>query len=218
MYAVIATGGKQYKVAAGDIIRIEKLPESTGDELSFDQVLLVSDGEDVNIGAPYIEGGSVSAKVYSEGRGKKVEIIKFRRRKHHRKQMGHRQSYTEVEITAISVGGKTTKAAPKAEAKPKKAPTADKSAEASAAAEPAKAESAELKFMDGPNGEPDDLKKISGVGPKIEDRLHELGLYHFSQIMALSTEEIAMIDEKLNFKGRIERDDWVSQAKELSQA
>lgn len=214
MYAVIATGGKQYKVAAGDIIRIEKLPESTGDELSFDQVLLVSDGEDVNIGAPYVEGGSVSAKVHSEGRGKKVEIIKFRRRKHHRRQMGHRQSYTEVEITAISVGGKTTKA----EAKPKKAAVTAKPADAPAAAEPAKAESAELKFMDGPNGEPDDLKKISGVGPKIEDRLNELGIYHFSQIVAFSAEEIAMVDEKLNFKGRIERDDWVSQATELSQA
>jgi len=214
MYAVIATGGKQYKVAAGDIIRIEKLPESTGDGLSFDQVLLVSDGEDVNIGAPYVEGGSVSAKVHSEGRGKKVEIIKFRRRKHHRKQMGHRQSYTEVEITAISVGGKTTKA----EAKPKKAAVTAKPADAPAAAEPAKAESAELKFMDGPNGEPDDLKKISGVGPKIRDRLNELGIYHFSQIVAFSAEEIAMVDEKLNFKGRIERDDWVSQATELSQA
>jgi len=213
MYAVIATGGKQYKVAAGDIIRIEKLPESTGDELSFDQVLLVSDGEDVNIGAPYVEGGSVSAKVQSEGRGKKVEIIKFKRRKHHRKQMGHRQSYTEVEITAISVGGKTTKAVPKAEAKPEKAPTADKSSEASVAAE-----SAKLKFMDGPNGEPDDLKKISGVGSKIEEQLHELGIYHFSQIMAFSSEEITAVDEKLNFKGRIERDDWLGQAKELSQA
>ena len=215
MYAVIATGGKQYKVAAGDIIRIEKLPESEGDEVSFDQVLLVSDGEDVNIGSPYVEGGSVSAKVQSQGRAKKVEIIKFRRRKHHRKQMGHRQSFTEVEITAISVGGKTTKA----EAKPtKKEPAAAKPAETPAASEPAKAESAEIKFMDGPNGEPDDLKKISGVGPKIEERLNELGIYHFSQIMAFSAEEIAMVDEKLNFKGRIDRDDWLSQATELSKA
>lgn len=215
MYAVIATGGKQYKVAAGDIIRIEKLPESAGDEVSFDQVLLVSDGEDVSIGSPYIEGGSVSAKVQAQGRAKKVEIIKFRRRKHHRKQMGHRQSFTEVEITAISVGGKTTKA----EAKPtKKAPAAAKPAETPAIAEPAKAESAEIKFMDDPNGEPDDLKKISGVGPKIEERLNELGIYHFSQIMAFSTEEIAMVDEKLNFKGRIDRDDWLSQATELSKA
>ncbi len=209
MYAVIATGGKQYKVAAGDIIRIEKLPESAGDEVSFDQVLLVSDGEDVSIGAPYVEGGSVSAKVQSQGRAKKVEIIKFRRRKHHRKQMGHRQSFTEVEITGISVGGKTTKA----EAKPK-----TPAAETPAAAESAKTESAELKFMDSPNGEPDDLKKISGVGPKIEEQLNELGIYHYSQIMAFSTEEVAMVDEKLNFKGRIERDDWLSQAKELSQA
>ncbi len=209
MYAVIATGGKQYKVATGDVIRIEKLPESTGDEIRFDQVLLVSDGENVDIGAPYIEGGSVSAKVQTQGRGKKVEIIKFRRRKHHRRQMGHRQSFTEVEITAISAGGKTSTVTPATEVKPAKTPESI----VTASSEPAG-----LKFMDGPDGEPDDLKKISGVGPKIEEQLNELGIYHFSQIMAFSAEEIAMVDEKLNFKGRIERDDWVGQAAELSQA
>lgn len=207
MYAVIATGGKQYKVAAGDIIRIETLPEGDGDEVQFDQVLLVSDGENVNIGSPYIEGGSVSARIQAHGRAKKIEIIKFKRRKHHRKQMGHRQNFTEVEITGISVGGK---AAPGPAAKP-------------AVKEPAKtaapkAASAELKFLDGPDGEADDLKKISGVGPKLEERLNALGIYHFSQIAAFTAEQISMVDEKLNFKGRIERDDWISQAKELSQA
>ncbi len=105
MYAVIATGGKQYRVSEGDIIRVEKLGVEAGDSVVFDKVLMVADGDDISIGAPYIEGGNVSATVQSNGRGKKVEIVKFRRRKHHRKQMGHRQSYTEVEITGISLGG-----------------------------------------------------------------------------------------------------------------
>jgi len=101
MYAVIATGGKQYKVSEGDVIRIETLAAADDEEIQFDKVLLVADGENVNVGAPYIEGGTVSARVNGHGRGKKIEIIKFKRRKHHRKQMGHRQNFTEVEITGI---------------------------------------------------------------------------------------------------------------------
>ncbi len=103
MYAVIATGGKQYRVSEGDVIRIETLPAEENEEITFDKVLLVADGDDVNIGAPYVEGGKVSATVNGHGRGKKIEIIKFKRRKHHRKQMGHRQNFTEVKITGISV-------------------------------------------------------------------------------------------------------------------
>ncbi len=102
MYAVIATGGKQYKVAQGDVLRIESLAAEPGEEVKFDKVLLIADGENVQVGTPYIEGGSVSATVNEHGRGKKVEIVKFRRRKHHRKQMGHRQNYTEVQITDIN--------------------------------------------------------------------------------------------------------------------
>ena len=103
MYAVIATGGKQYRVSEGDVIRIETLPAEENEEITFDKVLLVADGDDVNIGAPYVEGGKVSATVNGHGRGKKIEIIKFKRRKHHRKRMGHRQNFTEVKITGISV-------------------------------------------------------------------------------------------------------------------
>jgi large subunit ribosomal protein L21 len=102
MYAVIATGGKQYRVAEGDTIRVEKLTADEGSAVEFEKVLMVADGDDVKVGAPYIDGGKVSATVKAHGRGKKVEIVKFRRRKHHRKQMGHRQSYTEIEITGIS--------------------------------------------------------------------------------------------------------------------
>jgi len=102
MYAVIQTGGKQYRVAEGTTLKIEKLELGTGDSVEFDKVLLVQSGEAVKVGAPFIEGGKVSATVLSQGRHKKIKIIKFRRRKHHMKQMGHRQYYTEVRITGIS--------------------------------------------------------------------------------------------------------------------
>ncbi|WJW75106.1 50S ribosomal protein L21 [Thiohalobacter sp. IOR34] len=102
MYAVIVTGGKQYRVAPGDKLRVEKLDAAEGDAVEFDQVLMVADGEDVKLGRPYVEGGKVTAKVTAQGRGKKVEIIKFRRRKHHMKRQGHRQYYTELEITDVS--------------------------------------------------------------------------------------------------------------------
>ncbi|MAT65949.1 MAG: 50S ribosomal protein L21 [Gammaproteobacteria bacterium] len=102
MYAVIQTGGKQYRVAPGDKLRIEKLKAAEGESVEFDKVLMVGDGDDVKIGAPYVDGGKVTATVKSQGRGKKVEIIKFRRRKHHMKRQGHRQAYTEVEITDVS--------------------------------------------------------------------------------------------------------------------
>ena len=102
MYAVIKTGGKQYRVSEGDTLRVETLDANEGDAIDFDQVLMVGEGEDVKIGAPLLEGGKVTATVKAHGRGKKVEIIKFRRRKHHMKKMGHRQSYTELEITGIA--------------------------------------------------------------------------------------------------------------------
>ncbi|MGJ0485366.1 MAG: 50S ribosomal protein L21 [Methylomicrobium sp.] len=102
MYAVIQTGGKQYRVAEGTTLKIEKLELGTGDSVEFDKVLLVQSGDAVKVGAPFLEGGKVSATVLSQGRHKKIKIIKFRRRKHHMKQMGHRQYYTEVRITGIS--------------------------------------------------------------------------------------------------------------------
>jgi large subunit ribosomal protein L21 len=104
MYAVIKTGGKQYKVQEGDVLRVESLSAEEGSSLEFEEVLLVGDGEDLKIGSPYVEGGRVTATVKSNGRHKKVRIVKFRRRKHHMKQMGHRQDFTEVQITGISAG------------------------------------------------------------------------------------------------------------------
>jgi large subunit ribosomal protein L21 len=102
MYAVIQTGGKQYRVEEGTTLKIEKLELGTGDSIEFDKVLMVQSGESVKVGLPYIEGGKVTGTVKSQGRHKKIRIIKFRRRKHHMKQMGHRQYYTEVLITGIS--------------------------------------------------------------------------------------------------------------------
>ena len=102
MYAVIATGGKQYRVQEGQTLKLEKLEVATGETLDFDQVLLVADGDDVKVGAPLVDGAKVSAEVVSHGRGDKVTIIKFRRRKHHMKRQGHRQWFTEVKITGIS--------------------------------------------------------------------------------------------------------------------
>jgi large subunit ribosomal protein L21 len=102
MYAVFLTGGKQYRAAQGDVLKIEKLDLEAGAEVAFDHVMLVGSGDDVKVGAPTVAGAKVSAKVISQGRADKVHIVKFRRRKHHRKQQGHRQYYTEVQITAIS--------------------------------------------------------------------------------------------------------------------
>ena len=101
MYAVIKTGGKQYKVSQGDVIRVEKIVADEGSNVDFD-VLMLGDGESITVGAPLVEGGKVSATVKAHGRGKKVRIVKFRRRKNSRRQMGHRQSYTELEVTNIS--------------------------------------------------------------------------------------------------------------------
>jgi len=102
MYAVIQTGGKQYRVSQGDKLKVEKLSAAEGDSVELDRVLLVADGENVKIGSPYVAGGKVTATVRSHGRGEKVRIVKFRRRKHHLKRQGHRQYYTELEITGIS--------------------------------------------------------------------------------------------------------------------
>ena len=102
MYAVIQTGGKQYRVEEGTYLKIEKLELGVGDSVEFDKVLMIQSDEAVKVGLPFIEGGKVTATVLSQGRHDKVRIIKFRRRKHHMKQQGHRQYYTEVQITGIS--------------------------------------------------------------------------------------------------------------------
>src|SRR3990167_645378 len=102
MYAVIKTGGKQYKVSEGQTLKIESLAIEQGEPVEFDEVLMIVDGDKVKVGTPFVNKAKVTAEVVTHGRGKKIRIIKFRRRKHHMKQMGHRQNYTEVKITGIS--------------------------------------------------------------------------------------------------------------------
>ncbi|MFT5396044.1 MAG: large subunit ribosomal protein L21 [Gammaproteobacteria bacterium] len=102
MYAVIKSGGKQYKVEKGDKLKVEKIDAEAGKDIKIDDVLMLVDGENVTVGTPLVKGAKVSATVESHGRGPKIKIVKFRRRKHHRKQMGHRQAYTEISITEIA--------------------------------------------------------------------------------------------------------------------
>jgi large subunit ribosomal protein L21 len=104
MHAVIKTGGKQYRVSAGDKLNVETLPVEAGGDVAFDQVLMLSDGDNIEIGAPFLAGVTVTAKVVEHGRGEKIRIVKFKRRKHYKRQAGHRQNYTRVEITGVARG------------------------------------------------------------------------------------------------------------------
>lgn len=101
MYAVIMSGGKQYRVKEGDTLKLESLPEEVGSTINFDKILLIGDGDKIKLGYPFLGDCKVSATVLTNGRHKKIEIVKFRRRKHHEKWQGHRQNYTEVKITQI---------------------------------------------------------------------------------------------------------------------
>ena len=101
MYAVFKTGGKQYRASTGDVLKVEKIEAEKGATVELDQVLMVGEGEDVKVGAPYLKGGKVTATVVDHGRHKKIKVIKFKRRKNYRKQMGHRQYFTQIEITGI---------------------------------------------------------------------------------------------------------------------
>jgi large subunit ribosomal protein L21 len=105
MYAVLKTGGKQYRVQAGESVRVEALPAEVGAAVSFAEVLMVGEGDNVRVGTPYVAGAKVNATVVSHGRGEKVRIFKMRRRKHYQKSQGHRQSYTEVRIDDIVAQG-----------------------------------------------------------------------------------------------------------------
>lgn len=220
MYAVIKTGGKQYRVSPGDKLRVESLHVAEGESIDFEQVLMVSDGNDVSIGNPLVSQAVVTGKVLSHGRGAKVRIVKFRRRKHHRKQMGHRQNYTELEIVSINgvsaptSSGSSSQKQDSSTAKSSKPPSSETVAAASTTDAPA---TEAPKFLDAPNGEPDDLKKILGIGSVLEEKLNEMGVYHYSQIAEFTDSDIENINSHLNFPGRIERDEWVPQAKELMQ-
>ncbi|QPH53235.1 50S ribosomal protein L21 [Pontivivens ytuae] len=208
MFAVIKTGGKQYKVAKDDVFTVEKLAGEAGDEIRFEHVLMLG-GDTTTVGAPTIDGAAVVAEVVEQTRGEKVISFKKRRRKHSsQRRRGHRQHLTKVRITDILADGS------KAPAKKKAAPKADAAPEAA----PATAAAAPANLMSEAPAEKDDLKKLSGVGPKLETTLNEAGVYTFAQIAAWGPEDIAYMDEKLSFKGRIERENWIEQAKEFAGA
>ncbi|MEM9709671.1 MAG: 50S ribosomal protein L21 [Pseudomonadota bacterium] len=248
MFAVLKTGGKQYRVQSGDMLRVEKLAAAAGEQVQFNDVLMVG----ATVGTPLVEGAGVQAEVIDQIKGDKVIHFVRRRRKHSSKRTkGHRQSLTLLKITtilekgaeksgvkaAVGAGSLTaeeaakldaaTAAAKEKKAAPKKAekkaePKAEKKAEPKsekAAEKPAKAPKAEAKpakaaapASDGA----DDLKKLSGVGPALEKKLLANGVTTFAQVAAWTEADIADFDEKLSFKGRIEREGWVEQAKKLA--
>ena len=101
MFAVIESGGKQHRVEEGEVLRLEKLAAGPGETVTFDRVLLIAEGDDIKVGTPFVDGGEVTAEVVGEGRGDKVTVIKFKRRKNYHRKQGHRQSYTEVRVPGI---------------------------------------------------------------------------------------------------------------------
>jgi len=206
MFAVIKTGGKQYTVAADDLLKVEKLDAEAGSTVTFDEVLMVGNGTDTTIGAPLVDGASVVAEVVDQGRNRKIIVFKKRRRQNSRRRNGHRQAFTLVKVTDILTGG----AKPAKTAAPKKAaaPKAEAEAKTEEAAAPAAAAA--------PAGEADDLKKLNGLGPAIAKKLNEAGITTFAQIAAMTDEDVARVEEELSLKGRFERDNWIEQAKELA--
>lgn len=214
MYAVVRTGGKQYRVAADDVIEIEKIAGEPGEVVSLDEVLMLGGSGDPQVGTPLIDGASVAAEVLEQKRAAKLLVFKKKRRKNYRRKRGHRQHLTALRITEILTDGKKpskAKAAKKPAAKTEEAPK-EAAAKPKSDDKPAGRAFEELKEAE---GTPDDLKKISGVGPKLEEKLNALGIFHYWQVAGFSAEDIARVDDELNFKGRIERDDWIGQAKKL---
>jgi len=237
MFAVIKTGGKQYKVASGDMLRVERIAANAGETVQFNEVLMLG-GDSVQVGAPLIEDAAVQAEVVDQIKGDKVINFVKRRRKHSSKRTkGHRQKLTLVKIgeimasgagksgVAAAVGTGSVSAAAVAAitgkavaAKPSKPTRAEKIAapkvEAEAEKPAAKKKAAPKAKKADTDG--DDLSTISGVGPVIVGKLHAEGVTTFVQIAAWTDADVEAIEEKLSFKGRVGREDWIAQAKELA--
>jgi len=218
MFAVIKTGGKQYRVAADDVLKIDRISGEVGDIVQIGNVLAVGEGENVTIGVPFVEGASVAAEVVEQGRGPKVIAFKKRRRQNSRRKRGHRQLLTTVRISEILLDG--AKPSKKAAAKPaaKAEPAAEeKPAKAKKEAAPKKeAASKAATLFTAPEGEPDDLTVIKGIGPVAAGQLKEQGLTTFAQLAGLTDEDIARIDEAMPFSTD-QIKDWREQAKKLAQ-
>jgi large subunit ribosomal protein L21 len=201
MYAVIKTGGKQYRVAANDKILIEKLEGAAGDQIHFDQVLMVGAGADVQVGAPLVAGATVVGEIEKQARGPHLIIFKKRRRKHYRRRNGHRQDLTSVTITEILLGGAKPSAKAKA-AKPAAVAAVPTATPAPKAAPTGTAKS-------------DDISLIGGIGPKNEEILRGMGYNTFAEIAAWTADDVERIGAQIKPAGRITREEWVEQAKEL---
>jgi large subunit ribosomal protein L21 len=213
MFAVLKTGGKQYKVQSGDLLRVEKLAADAGETVQFNEILMLG-GDAPVVGSPRVDGAAVQAEVIDQIKGPKtINFVKRRRKHSSQRTKGHRQQLTLLRVTEIlssgadasgikaAVGaGSVASAAPVAAPKP----AAKAKAAAPAAAAPAAAAGA------------DDLKQLSGVGPALEKKLHAAGVTSFAQIAAWTEADVAAMDEQLSFKGRIEREGWIAQAAELA--
>jgi len=227
MFAVIKTGGKQYRVAANDTLEIGRVEGEIGQIVEIGRVLAHGNGDDVTIGAPFVDGATVTAEVVEQGRGPKVIAFKKRRRQNSRRKRGHRQLLTTVKISEILIGGAKpskkaeAKPAAKAEAPAKKADAPAKKAEAKEEAKaPAKKaepeeEAKAAPLFKAPKGKGDDLTVIKGVGPVAAKDLHEQGITTFAQIAKLTDKDIAKIDAAMPFS-TAQIEDWREQAKALA--
>jgi large subunit ribosomal protein L21 len=226
MFAVIKTGGKQYRVAANDLLKIEKVEGQVGDIVEIGHVLAHGEGENVTFGAPFVDGATVTAEVVEQGKNRTVIAFKKRRRQNSRRKIGHRQLLTTVRIDEILLAGAkpTKKAAAKTEAKAEVAGKTEAKAEAApkteakAEAEPkteAKATETAAPLFKAPKREPDDLTVIKGIGPVAAGQLNEQGITTFAQIAKLSDKDVAKIDEHMPFSAD-QIKDWREQAKELA--
>jgi large subunit ribosomal protein L21 len=198
MFAVIKTGGKQYRVNANDVLRVEKLDAKVGDVVVFPEILAVGGDAGLTFGTPTVSGASVAAEVVEQDRDDKVIAFKKRRRQNSKRRRGHRQHQTVVRIAEILIGG----------AKPSKA-----------AAKPATTVTSEgpvaLAAVPAGDLEASNLSLISGIGPTIEKKLRAAGVNSWNEIAAWSEEDLAKWDAELSLRGRATREEWVVQAQEL---
>lgn len=228
MFAVLKTGGKQYKVQSGDTLRVEKLAANAGDKVQFNEVLMIG-GDAPVVGSPVVADAGVQAEVIEQFKGPKTINFVKRRRKHSSKRTkGHRQQLTLVRVTDILASGAAASGIMAAEngsgfdfavttpkGKPAKKAAAPKAKTSKAEAPKAKAKAP--KTAEATDAAADDLKALSGVGPALEKKLHAAGVTSFAQIAAWNDEDVADMNEKLSFKGRIEREGWIAQAQEKTQ-
>ena len=213
MFAVLKTGGKQYKVQSGDTLRVEKLAANTGDTVQFNEVLMIG-GDSPVVGSPIVADAGVQAEVIEQIKGPKTINFVKRRRKHSSKRTkGHRQQLTLIRVTDILASGASASGIMAAE-------NGAGFVLGSEDAKPAKKAKSSKSSVESPKPETtdsaDDLSKLSGVGPVMVKKLNSEGVINFAQIAAWTPEDIAEIDEKLSLKGRIDRDDWVKQATDLA--